>query len=76
MTSPAWKTGFYRIALEAGVPVAPGLLDYGRKCVGIGPVIHLSGDPDVDMQKFRDFYKKIEGKRPENAGPIKLADRK
>jgi 1-acyl-sn-glycerol-3-phosphate acyltransferase len=73
--TPAWKTGFYRIAIEAGVPVAPGFLDYGRKCIGIGPLITLSGDPDTDMEKFRDFYAGIEGKRPEKAGPIMLADK-
>jgi 1-acyl-sn-glycerol-3-phosphate acyltransferase len=73
--TPAWKTGFYRIAIEAGVPVAPGFLDYGRKCIGIGPLITLSGDPETDMEKFRAFYAGIEGKRPEKAGPIMLADK-
>ena len=31
-----WKTGFYRIAMGAGVPVYLGLLDYGRRRIGIG----------------------------------------
>ena len=32
-----WKSGFYRIALEAGVPVVPGFLDFGAKLGGTGP---------------------------------------
>src|SRR5205814_1046399 len=26
-----WKTGFYYIALKAGVPIVPSILDYGKK---------------------------------------------
>ena len=34
-----WRSGFYRIALGANVPVAPGYLDFARKRAGIGPAI-------------------------------------
>jgi 1-acyl-sn-glycerol-3-phosphate acyltransferase len=62
-----WKSGFYRIALAADVPVAMGFLDYGRKEAGFGPTITLTGDVSADMDLFRAFYEdkqpKIPGKR-------------
>jgi 1-acyl-sn-glycerol-3-phosphate acyltransferase len=67
-----WKTGFYRIAEAADVPVVLGFLDYGSKRVGIGPVVELSGDHERDLAILRDFYDGIEGRRPEQTGPIEL----
>lgn len=69
---PYWKTGFYRIAEEANVPVLLGFLDFENKRVGFGPTIELSGDRDADMARIRDFYSNIRGKNPENTGPIEL----
>ena len=67
-----WKSGFYRIALGAGVPVYLGFLDYGRKRLGIGPKIELTGDIDADMAVIREFYEGIDGRWPEKASPIEL----
>lgn len=60
-----WKTGFYYVALEAGVPICLGYLDYANKIAGVGPVIHPSGDIEADMHQIMEFYKDIEGKHPE-----------
>lgn len=67
-----WKSGFYRIAVQAGVPVVPGMLDFGTKRIGIGEPIKLSGDMDADMEKIRKVYEGIVGRRPENASPIRM----
>jgi len=69
----AWKTGFHRIATKADVPVYLGVLDYGNKRIGITTRLDLSGDPDVDVQKCAEFYRNIEGRRPENATPVRFA---
>jgi 1-acyl-sn-glycerol-3-phosphate acyltransferase len=71
-----WKSGFYRIALGAGVPVAPGYLDYGRKVGGIGAPIEMTGDVTRDMDGLRAFYAK-KSPRPYDAskfGPIRLRE--
>ena len=60
-----WKTGFYYAALQAGVPICLGYLDYRKKEAGVGPVIHPTGDIAADMKKILDFYRKIPGKFPE-----------
>ena len=72
--APYWKSGFYQIALAAGVPVQLSALDYGRKEGGFGPALKLSGDPRQDMEKVRLFYEGKRGLKPELAGPIRLRE--
>ena len=61
--SERWKTGFYRIAQGAGVPIVLGFLDYGRKVGGLGKVFVPTGDVEKDMEEIRVFYAPIRGKR-------------
>ena len=51
-----WKSGFYRIALEANIPVVCGYLDYDRKVAGLGLTFELSGEVKEDMARIRAFY--------------------
>ncbi len=71
-----WKSGFYHIALAAKVPILCGYLDYGNKVGGLGPLIEPTGDIDADFAKLRAFYGPIQGKFPQNTGPIELAPKK
>ena len=74
--APHWKSGFYRIALGASVPVVPGYLDFKRKRAGLGPAITMTGDVKADMDKLRAFYeeKKPTAFVPANFGPILLRE--
>lgn len=71
-----WKSGFYHIALGAEVPVVPGYLDYGRKRIGLGAPIDLTGDVRADMDRIRAFYAKHAPtpQTPADFGPIRLRD--
>ena len=60
-----WKTGFYRIAEQAGVPIVQGFIDYRKKQVGIGPVFHPTGNIDLDLKRIKTFYADKKGKYPE-----------
>jgi 1-acyl-sn-glycerol-3-phosphate acyltransferase len=60
-----WKSGFYHIACESGVPIGLGYLDYGRKLCGLGMFVMPSGDVNEDMNKIRGFYRGVRGKYPE-----------
>ncbi|WP_394162318.1 1-acyl-sn-glycerol-3-phosphate acyltransferase [Galactobacter valiniphilus] len=51
-----WKSGFYRIALETGLPVTLGYVDRTTMTTGLGPTLRLSGDVRADMDRIRDFY--------------------
>lgn len=57
-----WRSGFYRIAMAANVPIVCGFLDYGSKTGGLGPVINPTGDYDADMAPAFEFYRTMRGK--------------
>ncbi len=59
-----WKSGFYQVAVQAGVPIALGYLDYAKKKAGVGPIIWPSGNLDADMQRIKTFYDGITPKYP------------
>lgn len=71
--APHWKTGFYHIALGAGVPIVMGYADYSRRLVGLGPTLVPSGDIQADMAVISRFYADIKGKYPAQQGPITVA---
>jgi 1-acyl-sn-glycerol-3-phosphate acyltransferase len=67
---PGWRSGFYHIAREAGVPIAVAYIDYATRIVGVIDHIEPSGDLDGDMQKIRAAYAGRQGLHPELASPI------
>lgn len=69
-----WRSGFYHIAQDAGVPVVPVYLDYGTRQCRIGPATELRGDPEADLEAFRRFYAGVRAKHPERFGPIRFRD--
>ena len=69
-----WKSGFYRIALEAGVPLILTTVDYARREVGILAYVELSGDPDADIATIAAHYAGRHGRNPELASPIRWLD--
>ena len=60
-----WKSGFYHVALGAGVPVFMGYLDYKNKIAGYGPQLMLSGDKAKDAAIIKDFYSDKTARYPE-----------
>ncbi len=69
---PHWKSGFYRLALAAGLPVGLAFIDYRTRVVGIREYVTLSGDREADMARIRQAYAGMVGKHPELAGGIQL----
>lgn len=67
-----WKSGFYRMALGADLPVALGFVDRSTKTFGWGPSIHMSGDVNADMDTIRAFYADKVGFNPEKASVPRL----
>jgi len=52
-----WKTGFYRIATAAEIPIVLGFIDASTKTCGFGDTFNPSGDIDEDMLKIKANYK-------------------
>lgn len=61
---PRWKTGFYRVAEAANVPIILGYLDYSKKHAGLGPVFTPTGDYEADLKIIMDFYRDKIAKYP------------
>lgn len=57
-----WKTGFYRIAERAKIPIAMVYLDYENKVLGFGPSFLPSGDIDTDMHRIKEYFRQFKGK--------------
>ncbi len=63
---PAWRSGFYRIAHGAGVPILPVAFDYRRRRVAFQPLFEPTGDYEVDLPKLRSGFDAAMAYRPEN----------
>lgn len=60
-----WKTGFYYIALKAGVPIIPVAFDYSKKEVKIATPFYPTGNKELDFEMLQQNYVGVIGKIPE-----------
>ncbi len=60
-----WKSGFYRISQQTGLPITLAFLDGPSRRVGWGPTFTPTGDVRADMDRIRAFYADKTGIRPE-----------
>ena len=67
-----WKSGFYRIATGAHLPVQLGFVDKKTMTFGWGHNITLTGDVRADMEVIREFYADKVGVNPEMASVPRL----
>lgn len=69
-----WKSGFRRIAIDAGIPIVLTYLDGPTRTGGFGPEFTPSDDVVADMDIVREFYKDKHGVKPKNATPPLLRE--
>jgi 1-acyl-sn-glycerol-3-phosphate acyltransferase len=60
-----WKSGFYKIARQTGLPISLGFIDGPTRTVGVGPTFTPTGDVTADMALVRAFYADKQGIHPE-----------
>ncbi len=70
--APYLKSGFYYIALKAGVPILPAFLDYRRRLACLGPVLWPTGQVEVDLQTLRAFYAGVVPLYPDQVGEFRF----
>lgn len=61
-----WKTGFYHIAVGAGVPIMPVGLDYSKKQVILFEAFFPTGNMEEDLPKLKTLFQNCIGYTPEN----------
>ncbi|QYI99955.1 1-acyl-sn-glycerol-3-phosphate acyltransferase [Thalassovita mediterranea] len=57
-----WKSGFYRIALRAKVPLLITVLDYGSRTITVRGLFQPTGDYAADLPKIRSYYAGAQGR--------------
>lgn len=60
-----WKTGFYRIARLADVPLCLSTMDYRTKTAHIFEVYNVTGDFEKCMSYIEKHYSKVTPRHPE-----------
>jgi 1-acyl-sn-glycerol-3-phosphate acyltransferase len=68
--TPGWRSGFYRLAQSAQVPIGVAYIDYKNKQIGLTKFFTPTGNEEVDLNLIREVYKGREGFHPEFASPI------
>jgi len=69
-----WKSGFYRIAQQADIPICLGFCDGPTRTMGFGPTFRPSGDVRADMDLVRAFYADKHGIVPANRTEPRLRE--
>ena len=69
-----WKSGFYRIAEQTGLPIVMTFVDGPTKTTGIGPTLVPTGDLTADIDVIRAFYADKHGIRPKNRTEPRLRE--
>jgi 1-acyl-sn-glycerol-3-phosphate acyltransferase len=69
-----WKSGFYRIAQLADVPIVCAFVDKRTRTGGFGLVLDPSDDVSADMDKVREFYADKTGLKPGRFNVPKLRE--
>lgn len=57
-----WKSGFWRVARDAGVPICCAAFHYPEKRIHIGRVLTPGADFDADHAAIREWYRPYVGK--------------
>ncbi|MBX7119665.1 MAG: lysophospholipid acyltransferase family protein [Gemmatimonadaceae bacterium] len=52
-----WRSGFYWIAVQAGIPILPVAFDFSTKAVHLHPLFTPTGDADTDLAYLRSLFR-------------------
>ena len=66
--SERWKSGFYRIAVTAEVPILAIAFDYPRKVIRLGPLLRPTGDYQKDLPEIQSHFSADMALCPANYG--------
>ena len=67
---PKWRTGFWHIASEVGVPILLVAIDYPARRFVVGPLFQPTGDKERDLQALYDYYRVFQGKNGKSGLPL------
>ena len=62
-----FKTGYYYIAVGAGVPIIPTVFNWEKREVIFMDPIHLTGDADEELAMVENIFRNYKGRNKENS---------
>ena len=68
--TPGWRSGFYQVAVKAGLPLGVACLDVRRKRVDVSNFFQLTGDSVLDLEALQKALADANGFNPLQASPI------
>jgi len=68
-SSVKWRTGFYHVAQDCGIPIFLAKVDYRIKESGVFHTYQLTDNKEQDIQAIQESYKSVYGKFPANQFP-------
>jgi 1-acyl-sn-glycerol-3-phosphate acyltransferase len=68
--TPGWRSGFYRLALKAQVPIGLSVIDYQKKEMVMHQFFMPSGIEEDDLLIIRKAYESCVALHPKAASPI------
>ena len=69
-----WKSGFWRLARAAKLPIVLAFIDGPSRTSGFGPTITATSDVVADMDQVRAFYADKRGIHPERRTEPRLRE--
>ncbi len=52
-----WRSGFYWIARQAGIPILPVAFDFSTKAIHVYPLFEPTGDAERDIAHLRSLFR-------------------
>jgi len=59
-----WRSGFYYIALGAGLPIVAASLDFAKREIEVGPTYQPTGNYAADMARLLARFERVASKYP------------
>ena len=72
---PQWRTGFYWVAVGAGVPIVPVAFDFPRRRIVLNPPQLMSGEMEKDLAQLRGFFNAAQAYRPGTTRRVRIPSR-
>ena len=63
--NPNWKTGFWRIATLANIPIYMAAIDFSTKTVVLSEPFYPTQNMEEDLEKIKSYFRQFKGRFPE-----------
>lgn len=73
--TPGWRSGFYRVATAAGVPIGVCSVNYPAKTIELRHFFRPTGQASADMPRIAQALRQAVGKNAAQAAPITILEK-